>query len=79
MATIRCPNPDCTGRIMHKSQGGPGHVVRVRGPLMIDDAGQAHGKCQWCKSTIPLPLSVAVEPTPARRRYVIQTNIPEQT
>ncbi len=52
---LRCPK--CKGNVLQKSESG--HRLRVRGAIEIDDNGQAHGQCYWCKSAISLPLQFA--------------------
>lgn len=68
MTVMRCPN--CKGKILHKS--GDGHSVRISGPLTIDEHGQAHAQCHWCKSDVSLPLTFA-KAEPAPKQYFIRT------
>ena len=49
---IECPH--CRNRLVHKSEQGM--RIRVYGAIEVDQFGQAHAQCYWCKSDVSLPL-----------------------
>ena len=49
---MKCPH--CSNKIMQKS--GQQTKVRLQGPIVIDEKGEAIAKCYWCKQVIRVPL-----------------------
>lgn len=66
--------PHCDNRLVHKSDSGA--RIRIHGAIEVDQFGQAHAQCFWCKSEVSLPLKFVTPDDSALRKvpkYVIKS------
>lgn len=64
---MRCPN--CKNYVLQKS--GAQTKIRIKGPLIFDEAGVCKASCHWCGNPVVVPLSVAPGTKVNTERFVL--------